>query len=72
MVWEEILIGFTVAGFMKVFVPEAFWKALFLQGYQDTLPELAGSGVTFAGVMAFIYSDLMVPPLVRVNAKYYG
>ncbi|MBC7190830.1 permease [Marinobacter sp.] len=103
MVWKEILIGFTVAGFMKVFVPEAFWKALFLQNYQDTLPELlivlenaivgpfvaaltfigsmgniplatvlAGSGVTFAGVMAFIYSDLMVPPLVRVNAKYYG
>lgn len=103
MVWKEILIGFTVAGFMKVFVPEAFWKALFLQGYKDTLPEflivlqnaivgpfvaaltfigsmgniplatvLAGSGVTFAGVMAFIYSDLMVPPLVRVNAKYYG
>ncbi|MDX1705426.1 permease [Pseudidiomarina sp.] len=103
MVWKEILIGFTVAGFMKVFVPDAFWKALFLQGYKDTLPELlivlqnaivgpfvaaltfigsmgniplatvlAGSGVTFAGVMAFIYSDLMVPPLVRVNAKYYG
>ncbi|SFR44573.1 hypothetical protein SAMN05216203_0386 [Marinobacter daqiaonensis] len=103
MVWKEILIGFTVAGFMKVFVPDAFWKALFLHGYQDTLPELvivlenaivgpfvaaltfigsmgniplatvlAGSGVTFAGVMAFIYSDLMVPPLVRVNAKYYG
>jgi hypothetical protein len=26
----------------------------------------------FAGIMGFIYSDLMVPPLVMVNAKYYG
>ncbi|MEZ4651886.1 MAG: permease, partial [Candidatus Eisenbacteria bacterium] len=33
---------------------------------------LHGAGVSFAGVMAFIYSDLMVPPLVSVNAKYYG
>ncbi|MDX1626925.1 MAG: hypothetical protein R3323_10455, partial [Wenzhouxiangellaceae bacterium] len=24
------------------------------------------------GLMAFIYSDLMVPPLVKVNARYYG
>lgn len=26
----------------------------------------------FAGIMGFIYSDLMVPPLVKINAKYYG
>jgi hypothetical protein len=29
-------------------------------------------GVLFAGIMGFIYSDLMVPPLVEVNARYYG
>jgi len=28
--------------------------------------------VTFAGIMGFIYSDLMVPPLVMINARYYG
>jgi hypothetical protein len=26
----------------------------------------------FAGIMGFIYSDLMVPPLVEINARYYG
>lgn len=103
MVWKEILIGFTIAGFMKAFVPEWFWQALFLQGVDLDLSQwvvtlqnvivapfvaaatfigsmgniplatvLAGSGVGFAGLMAFIYSDLMVPPLVKVNAKYYG
>ncbi|OAB55205.1 permease [Leptolyngbya valderiana BDU 20041] len=103
MVWKEILIGFTIAGFMKALVPAAFWEALFLQGLDLDLSAwvvtlqnvlvapfvaaatfigsmgniplatvLASSGVGFAGLMAFIYSDLMVPPLVRVNARYYG
>jgi hypothetical protein len=31
---------------------------------------LNANGVLFAGIMGFIYSDLMVPPLVQVNVKY--
>ena len=103
MVWEEILIGFTVAGFMAVFVPGTVWAAIFLTGLEGQLPSwlialenalvgplvaastfigsmgniplatvLNANGVLFAGIMAFIYSDLMVPPLVSINAKYYG
>lgn len=30
MVWKEILFGFTVAGFISVFVPQSFWNMLFL------------------------------------------
>ncbi len=33
---------------------------------------LFGKGVSFAGVMAFIFSDLVVFPILRINAKYYG
>ena len=33
---------------------------------------LTGSGVVFAGVMAFMCSGLVVPPLVRVNASCCG
>jgi hypothetical protein len=33
---------------------------------------LSANGVFFAGIIGFIYSDLLVPPMVRVNAKYYG
>ncbi len=29
-------------------------------------------GVSFAGVMAFIFSDLVVFPVLRINAQYYG
>jgi len=30
------------------------------------------NGVSFAGIMAFIFSDLVVFPVLRINAKYYG
>ncbi len=38
MVWKEILFGFTVAGFIAVFVPQAFWDALFLNTGGDQAP----------------------------------
>ena len=104
MVWQEILIGFTVAGFIAAFVPDAFWKTIFLAEQAEQNPGsflvalenaaiapfvaaatfigsmgniplatvLNSGGVLFAGIMGFIYSDLMVPPLVKINAKYYG
>lgn len=102
MAWEDILIGFTIAGFVAVLVPQSFWTALFLADAQHLpgwlvavenaliAPFVAAStfigsmgniplatvlnenGVLFAGIMGFIYSDLMVPPLVHINAKYYG
>lgn len=105
MVWQDIVIGFTIAGFMAVLVPESFWKALFLAehaqaggatsvlvavenaliapfvaaatfiGSMGNIPlatVLNAGGVMFAGIMGFIYSDLMVPPLIHINAQYYG
>lgn len=42
MVWKEILFGFTVAGFISVFVPQSFWNALFLisgEGGPDSAPD---------------------------------
>jgi uncharacterized membrane protein YraQ (UPF0718 family) len=103
MVWDEILVGFTIAGFVAVVVPSSVWSAIFLADRVGDLPGwlitlenamvapfvaaatfigsmgniplatvLNQNGVVFAGIMGFIYSDLMVPPLVKVNAKYYG
>jgi len=103
MVWREILIGFTVAGFVAVLVPASLWASIFLTEARGLVPDwlivvenamvaplvaaatfigsmgniplatvLNANGVTFAGIMGFIYSDLMVPPLVMINASYYG
>lgn len=105
MIWRDVLIGFTVAGLISAFVPDAFFASLFPGSGQNGDTELAfwqiivqtlvgplaafftfiGSmgniplaallfdhGVSFAGVMAFIFSDLVVLPVLRINAQYYG
>ncbi len=30
------------------------------------------NGVVFGGIMAFLYSDFLVPPSLKINANYYG
>ncbi|WP_026294571.1 permease [Salinimonas chungwhensis] len=103
MIWKDVLIGFTVAGLIASFVPNAFFESLFvgtgsgepLSFWQILLQTLVGplaafftfigsmgniplaallfdKGVSFAGVMAFIFSDLVVYPVLRINARYYG
>jgi uncharacterized membrane protein YraQ (UPF0718 family) len=104
MVWKDVTLGFTVAGLVAAFVPDAFFETLFINsgngntdftffeilehvlvgplaafltfiGSMGNIPLAAllfGNGVSFAGVMAFIFSDLVVFPVLRINAKYYG
>jgi len=104
MVWKDVTIGFTIAGIVAAFVPDAFFQTLFIHtgngnsdfgfftilehiivgpvaafltfiGSMGNIPLAAllfGKGVSFAGVMAFIFSDLVVFPILRINAKYYG
>lgn len=105
MVWRDVLIGFTVAGAISAFVPDAFFETLFVGsgrgeamnasfwevlaqtiigpvaafftfiGSMGNIPLAAllyDHGVSFAGVMAFIFSDLVVLPVLRINASYYG
>lgn len=54
MVWKEILIGFTVAGFISVFVPQSFWNALFLEAGAEAPSFLAVvENAAVAPVVAF-------------------
>lgn len=98
MIWKDVLAGFLISGFVIVFVPQAVWSALFLEGGSvwaaaenafmgvavavisfvgsiGNVPfavALWGGGVSFAGVIAFIYSDLITIPVLNVYRKYYG
>ncbi len=104
MVWKDVTVGFTIAGIVAAFVPDAWFQTLFVGsgdgntdfsfleilehiivgpvaafitfiGSMGNIPLAAllfGKGVSFAGVMAFIFSDLVVFPILRINAKYYG
>ncbi|QFU07207.1 putative permease [Rhodobacteraceae bacterium THAF1] len=50
----------------------AFFTFIGSMGNIPLAAVLYGNGVAFAGIMAFIFSDLVVIPVLRVNAKYYG
>lgn len=50
----------------------AFFTFIGSMGNIPLAAVLFGEGVAFAGVMAFIFSDLVVLPVLRINAQYYG
>ena len=99
MLWKDLLLGFLIAGLLAAFVPQEFWKALFLSGRPAWLqmpvnailgPIVAiltfvcsignvplaavlwAGGASFGGVLAFLYADLIVLPLLDVYRRYYG
>ncbi|MBV8528024.1 MAG: permease [Candidatus Dormibacteraeota bacterium] len=98
MLRRELLIGFGVAGFLAVLVPDAWWQALFLTGHGfwsslenvivgpfiaiisfvcsiGNVPLAAAlwkSGISFGGVVSFIFADLITLPLLLIYRRYYG
>jgi hypothetical protein len=99
MLWKEIVIGFLIAGFLMVLVPEDWWKNLFITqgtgsvrlvenavvgpliavasfvcsiGNIPLASLLWSSGISFGGVISFIYADLIIIPLILIYRKYYG
>ena len=98
MLRKELVIGYTVAGFLAVLVPIHFWNSLFLSGHgfwtslENVLvgPIIAviswvcsvgniplalvlwSGGISFGGVIAFIFADLIAMPLILIYRKFYG
>ena len=50
----------------------AFFTFIGSMGNIPLAAVLYDNGVSFAGVMAFIFSDLVVLPVLRIQARYYG
>ena len=99
MVWKDILAGLLIAGALGAWVPDHFWQAFFLHGYNPWVIALWGAiigpliavaaftcsvgnvplaavlwngGISFGGVVAFIFGDLIIPPILNIYRKYYG
>ncbi|MGO9964626.1 MAG: permease [Acidimicrobiales bacterium] len=98
MLRRELVIGFTVAGFLAAVVPSGVWGVLFLHGHGGwtTLENVAvgplialasfvcsignvplaaalwQGGISFGGVVSFIFADLISFPLLLVYRRYYG
>jgi len=98
MLRRELLIGYVVAGFLAVAVPDSFWNSLFIHGHGfwtslenviigpfiaiisfvcsiGNVPLAAAlwkGGISFGGVVSFIFADLITFPLLLVYNRYYG
>ena len=98
MLRRELVIGFTVAGFLAVVVPVQVWNTVFVHGHGGwtTIENVAvgplialvsfvcsignvplaaalwKGGISFGGVVSFIFADLISFPLLLVYRRYYG
>lgn len=78
--FEALFIGSgqTEPGFIEVLLQSmvgplaAFFTFIGSMGNIPLAAVLYENGVSFAGVMAFIFSDLVVLPVLRIQAQYYG
>lgn len=97
-VWKDIVGGLLLAGAVAAWVPEKWWRTLFLS---DHLPwsvvwgpiigpiisllsfvcsignvplaaVLWNDGISFGGVVSFIFADLIIIPILLIYRKYYG
>ena len=99
MVWKEVLVGFLIAGFIMVLVPNEWWQHLFISQAPPALrlienaivgPLVAmasfvcsvgniplaswlwSKGISFGGVVSFVFADLIILPIIAIYRKYYG
>ena len=98
MLRRELVIGYTVAGFLTVAVPTHVWNVVFLHGHGfwtsvenvivgpfiavisfvcsiGNVPlaaSLWSGGISFGGVISFIFADLITFPLLLIYRRYYG
>jgi uncharacterized protein len=98
MLRKEMVIGYLVAGFLAVLVPDHVWSTLFAHGHGawtsienalvgpiiafvsfvcsvGNVPLAAAlwkGGISFGGVISFIFADLVAAPLVLIYRRYYG
>jgi hypothetical protein len=94
----DIFGGLLIAGALAAWVPDSFWRSLFLQhhgalstiwgpvigplvavisfvcsiGNVPLAAVLWNGGISFGGVLAFIFADLIILPILNIYRKYYG
>ncbi|MDQ1427382.1 MAG: uncharacterized protein QOK39_858, partial [Acidimicrobiaceae bacterium] len=98
MLRKELVVGYVVAGFLTVLVPNHVWNAVFIHGHGiwtsvenvvvgpfialisfvcsvGNVPLAAAlwkGGISFGGVISFVFADLITFPLLLIYRKYYG
>jgi uncharacterized membrane protein YraQ (UPF0718 family) len=95
---RDIFGGLLIAGAVAAWVPDSFWRSLFLEhhgalstiwgpvigplvavisfvcsiGNVPLAAVLWNGGISFGGVLSFIFADLIILPILNIYRKYYG
>ena len=95
---RDVIVGLLIAGAVGAWVPNSFWRHLFLTGSPlgarlwgpvigpvisllsfvcsiGNVPLAAvlwNGGISFGGVVSFIFADLIIIPILVIYRKYYG
>src|SRR5579863_7567188 len=80
---RDVIVGLLIAGAVGAWVPDSFWRHLFLTGIPllsfvcsiGNVPLAAvlwNGGISFGGVVSFIFADLIIIPILVIYRKYYG
>jgi uncharacterized protein len=95
---RDIVIGLVAAGMLAAWVPDSWWRALFLTdqptwahvwgpvvgplvavlsfvcsvGNVPLAAVLWNGGISFGGLIAFIFADLIILPILDIYRRYYG
>ena len=98
MLRKEMIVGYVIAGFLAVLVPNSLWNAIFFHGHGiftsienvivgpliailsfvcsiGNVPLAAAlwkGGISFGGVVSFIFADLITLPLLLIYRRFYG
>jgi uncharacterized membrane protein YraQ (UPF0718 family)/YHS domain-containing protein len=96
--YQDLILGFLIAGALAAWVPNQFWQTLFLSNHPvlgavwgpivgpiismlsfvcsvGNVPlavVLWNGGISFGGVISFIFADLIIIPILNIYRKYYG
>ena len=96
--YQDIGLGFLIAGALAAWVPNSWWQAFFLTNHPalnafwspligpvismlsfvcsvGNVPlavVLWNGGISFGGVISFIFADLIILPIINIYRKYYG
>jgi uncharacterized membrane protein YraQ (UPF0718 family) len=95
---RDVVIGLLAAGALAAWVPDPWWRSLFLThhgGWAKVWDPIVGplvavlsfvcsvgnvplaavlwnGGISFGGVIAFIFADLIILPILDIYRRYYG
>ncbi len=98
MLRKEMIVGYLVAGFLAVLIPNSLWNTIFFHGHGfatsvenvivgpliailsfvcsiGNVPLAAAlwkGGISFGGVVSFIFADLITFPLLLIYRRFYG